>query len=675
MRLLAELALVCGSPVLILAVILAMQVRSDVRRESAEHAVHAVKASVANPLAAEFKGPQPARPVMRVEEQRFFDAIVASARTNVDVDRVIVRNEAGRILYADDHRLIGRTVGAIDDLKSAIGGQTKYHPLPVADRPPFADTSRQTVVWTAPRLDKSDEVPTIAIEMWIPTASIEAAASERLGGVYAGLGAIMIALWVALVFVTDRATGRLTRIFHSREEQALSDPLTGLPNRARFQDALVDAMTGGRKPKGAVILMDLDRFKDVNDTLGHHNGDLLLERVASRLKTAASASALVARLGGDEFAILLPGVSDRQAATPVARHILKVLEEPVVVGGLALQIEASLGIAMFPENGSTPDAILRAADVAMYIAKEQRSGHEYYDATQHEHRHDAGRLALIGELRRAMDEAELILHFQPKLDIRTGSAAGFEALARWNHPERGMLSPAEFIPLAERSNLLRQVTLFLIDSALSQCSEWHKRGFEVTIAVNLSMQNMLDLRLPQDIADLLKSWQLPEGSLELEITESTIMADHRRATTILQRLANMGVRISIDDFGTGYSSLQYLKNLAVTAIKIDKSFVMSMDTDESKATIVESTIELGHNLGLEVVAEGVESLESYERLSELGCDFAQGYFMSRPLAPDRATIWLDAFGTPSTGAPYTTSLVPDLGRAPLEPTRLTRLRR
>jgi diguanylate cyclase len=302
----------------------------------------------------------------------------------------------------------------------------------------------------------------------------------------------------------------------------------------------------------------------------------------------------------------------------------------------------------------------------MYIAKEQRSGHEFYDAAQHEHRHDAGRLALIGELRRAMDEAELILHYQPKIDIRTGGPAGFEALARWNHPERGLLSPAEFIPLAERSNLLRQVTLFLIDSALRQCSEWHERGFEVTVAVNLSMQNLIDLRLPNDVGELLRSWRLPEGSLELELTESTIMADQRRAQTILQRLSKMGVRISIDDFGTGYSSLAYLKDLAVSSIKIDRSFVMSMDEDESKATIVESTIELGHNLDLEVVAEGVESFESYERLRELGCDYAQGFFMSRPLAPDRATVWLEAFGAPATGAPATSTLVPDFGNRPAQ---------
>jgi EAL domain-containing protein (putative c-di-GMP-specific phosphodiesterase class I) len=312
-----------------------------------------------------------------------------------------------------------------------------------------------------------------------------------------------------------------------------------------------------------------------------------------------------------------------------------------VVGGLALQCEGSVGIALFPEHGKTVDSVMRAADVAMYMAKENRSGYEFYDARSHEHRHDAGRLALIGELRRAMDETELVLYYQPKVNLRTGRAEGVEALARWHHPERGLLSPDEFIPLAERSNLLRPMTLYLLDSAMRQANAWRTRGLDVSVSVNLSMQNLIDLRLPNDLARLLTSWRLPPGSLELEITESTIMADHRRAMTILTRLHKMGIVLSVDDFGTGYSSLAYLQNLPVDAIKIDKSFCMSMNEDAGNATIVQSTIDLGHNLGLKVVAEGVETAEAYKTLAELGCDYAQGFFLSRPLAPDKATMWLE----------------------------------
>jgi len=242
-----------------------------------------------------------------------------------------------------------------------------------------------------------------------------------------------------------------------------------------------------------------------------------------------------------------------------------------------------------------------------------------------------------------MDETELVLYYQPKIDLQTGAATGVEALARWHHPERGLLSPDEFIPLAERSNLLRPMTLYLIDTALRQANAWRSKGIEISVAVNLSMQNMLDLRLPNDLARLLTSWRLPPGSLELEITESTIMADHRRAMTILTRLNKMGVTLTVDDFGTGYSSLAYLQSLPVSSIKIDKSFVLTMPEDPGNATIVQSTIDLGHNLGLKVVAEGVESEESYKQLAALGCDYAQGYFLSRPLSPDKATAWLAAF--------------------------------
>ena len=269
------------------------------------------------------------------------------------------------------------------------------------------------------------------------------------------------------------------------------------------------------------------------------------------------------------------------------------------------------------------------------MAKENRSGYEFYDARRHEHRHDAGRLALIGELRRAMDEAELVLYYQPKIDVQTGLVEGVEALARWHHPERGLLSPDEFIPLAERSNLLRPMTLYLLDSALRQCNAWRTRGLAVSVAVNLSMQNLIDLRLPNDLARLLTSWRLPPGSLELEITESTIMADHRRAMTILTRLNKMGVTLTVDDFGTGYSSLAYLQSLPVASIKIDKSFVLTMAEDPGNATIVQSTIDLGHNLGLKVVAEGVENQQSYNQLLLPATLPREGDRLARDVHPGR----------------------------------------
>jgi diguanylate cyclase (GGDEF)-like protein len=548
---------------------------------------------------------------------------------------VILRNREGRVVYADDRSLVGQ-LNAPAGTRSALVGK-------IASDIGSSPQGKVFQVFLPVRLQAGPSDG--SAELWLPYAPIAASIERQNGKIQIMLAAGLLLLWGTLLTVVSLASQRLRRQAAEKEEQALSDGLTGLPNRTMFTDLVQSTLSGAgrRKHAGAVMLMDLDRFKDVNDTLGHHNGDLLLQRIASRLDSVLRNTATVARLGGDEFAILLTDAGDRQQVVPVVRRILKVLEEPVVVGGLALQVEASIGIAMFPEHGRTVDAVMRAADVAMYVTKEQRSGYEFYDEQRHEHRHDAGRLALIGELRRAMDETELVLFYQPKVALRDGKVKGVEALARWHHPERGLLSPDEFIPLAERSNLLRPMTLYLIDTALRQANSWRSKGFDISVAVNLSMQNMLDLRLPNDLARLLTSWRLPAGSLELEITESTIMADHRRATTILSRLSKMGVRLSIDDFGTGYSSLAYLQELPVDAIKIDKSFVMEMHQDAGNATIVQSTVDLGHNLGLEVVAEGVETVESYNTLARLGCDYAQGYFLSRPLSPEKMSIWLEVF--------------------------------
>jgi diguanylate cyclase (GGDEF)-like protein len=550
------------------------------------------------------------------------------------------------VLYSDNHLLIGAGGPEPGEARTAAHGETISAVSDLTSDPTATDSSLGKALKVFTPMRSGESSPTTgSLELWMPYGPIAAQVDDETHSMYVVLIIGLLLLWGILLGVVAGASQRLRRQAAEKEEQALSDGLTGLPNRTMFQSLIERALTGAgrRKKMGVVMLMDLDRFKDVNDTLGHHNGDLLLQRIGSRLHSVLRDTETVARLGGDEFAILLPEVPDRQAIVPVVRRVLKVLEEPVVVGGLALQCEGSVGIAIYPEHGTTVESVMRAADVAMYMAKENRSGYEFYDARRHEHRHDAGRLALIGELRRAMDEAELVLYYQPKIDLQTGKAEGVEALARWHHPERGLLSPDEFIPLAERSNLLRPMTLYLLDSALRQCNAWRTRGLEVSVAVNLSMQNLIDLRLPNDLARLLTSWRLPPGSLELEITESTIMSDHRRAMTILTRLNKMGVTLTVDDFGTGYSSLAYLQSLPVSSIKIDKSFVMEMAEDPGNATIVQSTIDLGHNLGLKVVAEGVENEESCSKLAALGCDYAQGYFLSRPLSPEKATVWLEVF--------------------------------
>jgi diguanylate cyclase (GGDEF)-like protein len=635
-RWLIEFGLVCLVPIVLIGLFLMQTLKSNVEGRATANAHEQARLVTDVGLAAPLAGVDDLTRGLTPAQQQALDRQLTTIRAGNNIEQLVLRNREGRTIYADDHSRIGQTRAPAGARTAATTGQI------TSTR---ATSPNGQVLELFVPLKLAGGPAAGSAELWLPYAPIADSIARQTGKIKLMLFAGLFLLWGTLLTVVGAASQRLRRQAAEKEEQALSDGLTGLPNRTMFTGLVQSTLTGAgrRKNVGAVMLMDLDRFKDVNDTLGHHNGDLLLQRIASRLDSVLRNTATVARLGGDEFAILITDVSDRQAVVPVVRRVLKVLEEPVVVGGLALQVEASIGIAMFPEHGRTVDAVMRAADVAMYVTKEQRSGYEFYDEERHEHRHDAGRLALIGELRRAMDETELVLYYQPKVDLATGKVKGVEALARWHHPERGLLSPDEFIPLAERSNLLRPMTLYLIDTALRQANAWRSKGLEISVAVNLSMQNMLDLRLPNDLARLLTSWRLPAGSLELEITESTIMADHRRATTILSRLSKMGVRLSIDDFGTGYSSLAYLQELPVDAIKIDKSFVMEMATDAGNATIVQSTIDLGHNLGLEVVAEGVETLEAYNTLARLGCDYAQGYFLSKPLSPQKMSVWLDVF--------------------------------
>jgi diguanylate cyclase (GGDEF)-like protein len=642
-RWLVEFGVVCLVPIVLIGMFLMQTLKANVKGRALSNAREQARLVTDIGLATPLADLEDLARGLSAGQQQAIDRQLGAIRAGNNVQRALIRNREGRIVYADDHSLLGQAHAPPGARNAAIGKISSV----VASSP----QGKVLAVYVPIKLGGGPAAG--SAELSFPYAPIAASIDSQNGKIQMMLIAGLVLLWGTLLTVVTMASQRLRRQAAEKEEQALSDGLTGLPNRTMFTGLVQSTLsgTGRRKHAGAVMLMDLDRFKDVNDTLGHHNGDLLLQRIASRLDSVLRNTATVARLGGDEFAILLTDVSDRQQVVPVVRRILKVLEEPVVVGGLALQVEASIGIALFPEHGRTVDAVMRAADVAMYVTKEQRSGYEFYDEERHEHRHDAGRLALIGELRRAMDETELVLFYQPKVALRDGKVKGVEALARWHHPERGLLSPDEFIPLAERSNLLRPMTLYLIDTALRQANAWRSKGIEISVAVNLSMQNMLDLRLPNDLARLLTSWRLPAGSLELEITESTIMADHRRATTILSRLSKMGVRLSIDDFGTGYSSLAYLQELPVDAIKIDKSFVMAMHEDAGNATIVQSTVDLGHNLGLEVVAEGVETVESYNTLAQLGCDYAQGYFLSKPLSPEKMSIWLEVFsGTPQSDA-------------------------
>jgi diguanylate cyclase (GGDEF)-like protein/PAS domain S-box-containing protein len=429
--------------------------------------------------------------------------------------------------------------------------------------------------------------------------------------------------------------------------QAMYDGLTGLPNRAVFHDRVRHALKAACREHDeiAVLMLDVDRFKEINDTLGHAVGDEVLREVARRLTALIRGGDSVARLGGDEFAILLPKASKREA-TVVASRISSYLEEPVLVDGLPLNIDLSVGLATFPKDGGEADLLLRRADGAMYAAKAVRTGFAAYDKSADPLTPD--RLALVGELRRALDRGELVLHYQPQLALSTGRTTAVEALLRWQHPDRGLIPPDEFIPLVQQTELIKPLTHYVLDMALRQCRAWMDEGRQLRMSVNLAPRNLIDVGFPHDVAGLLRVNKVPPDLLGLEITESTVMADPRRTGAVLERLAKIGARLSVDDFGTGYSSLSYLTRFPVSEIKIDRSFVTNMTSLPGSEAIVRSTIDLGRNLGLEVVAEGVETADTMARLEELGCHLAQGYYVSKPLPVGELDAWLATTATSAT---------------------------
>ena len=413
------------------------------------------------------------------------------------------------------------------------------------------------------------------------------------------------------------------------EHQALHDSLTGLPNRTLFKDRAEQALLRAQRTRSrfGLLLIDLDRFKEVNDTLGHQCGDLLLQKVAVRLQRALRKSDTVARLGGDEFGVVAPDVFDATAARALAEKLCTELAQPVTVSGLTIEIEGSVGIALYPDHGDDVETLTRHADISLYVSKSMHTPIVYTRAYDH---HSLERLALVSELRRAIDEKQLIVHYQPEADAATSEVRVVEALVRWQHPEHGLLAPDEFIPLAEQSGLIRALTRYVLDTALGQCHAWQVEGRDVGVAVNITGRDLVDLRFPEEVRELLSKWRVSPSRLELEITENTIMVDPTRARDVLARLSEIGVRLAIDDFGSGHSSFAYLRELPIDVLKIDRSFIEELTQDPNNTAIVRTAIDLGHNLGMKVVAEGVETEAARLRLEALGCDTLQGFLVGRP---------------------------------------------
>jgi len=443
-----------------------------------------------------------------------------------------------------------------------------------------------------------------------------------------------------------RRFDRMRKGLAAREDQimrlAYRDALTDLPNRILFNDRLGVAMEVARRERRplAVLLLDLDRFKQINDTLGHQTGDQVLQQAAKRLGTLVRKSDTIARLGGDEFIILL-GDCSIEEAKQIGEKILQALDEPIVIGEHSLDVRASMGIAGYPADSEDPDMLMRHADLAMYAAKRGNLGLAAYEAAHGRHRME--QLSLLSELRRAIDNEELRLVFQPKIDMRTGEVVGAEALVRWLHPERGSVPPGDFIPFAEQTGFIKSITRWVIEAAAAQCARWKTLGMSLKVVINISVLDLLDPGMPDAILSALQRNGMSARCLGLEITESGMMQDQAAAIAVLKRLRSLDIDLSIDDFGTGHSSLAYVKQLQVSELKIDRSFVRNLVQDDKDRAIVLSVIELAHNLGLTVVAEGVEDRNTLDVLRELGCDIVQGYVFAKPLPEKDLRDWFSAW--------------------------------
>ncbi|HXG59236.1 MAG TPA: EAL domain-containing protein [Thermoanaerobaculia bacterium] len=442
--------------------------------------------------------------------------------------------------------------------------------------------------------------------------------------------------WVAFLRDITESKRDVLELRH----QALHDALTALPNRTLLFQQLEKAVleTAGTRNHLALLLMDLDRFKEVNDTFGHHFGDMLLKEVAWRLRNQLRRSDTVARLGGDEFAVVLPEIHDANEVARIARNVLNALQQPFIVDDQVLEVGASIGIALYPTHGTDARTLLRRADVAMYAAKESQLGYSFHRDDRDDRSPE--QLSLIVEMRTAVQRNEFELHYQPKLHLRSGLVTRVETLIRWNHPRKGQLSPTVFVPIAERTGLIRPITDWLLERVMQQCREWMDTGAPVHVAINISAKSLLEQTLPAKVQAALEKWRVDPRFLKIEITESSIMADPAHALAIMSMIQSMGVRLSVDDFGTGYSSLTHLRQLPIDEIKIDKSFVGGMATSEADAAIVRTVIHLAHDLGKQVCAEGVENAETWRMLRDMGCDLIQGYWVAHPMTAPDLMAWL-----------------------------------
>jgi diguanylate cyclase (GGDEF)-like protein len=563
---------------------------------------------------------------LSANERHALERSVDSAVRAGEVLRLRVRDLNGRVVFSDD-----TSGGGPDDeaLEAAAGHTVSTLTWLNTDRNDHGPRGPRVVEVYEPLYAAQSGHRIGVLELYLPYAPIAAGIARGQHTVALALGGGLILLWLCLLAVSASTTRRLRRQARTNAFLASHDPLTGLPNRSSFAERAARPTSAAttRLPT-AIALLDLDRFKEVNDTLGHGTGDQLLVVLAERLRGQLRDGDVVARLGGDEFGIVLPDLHGPGEAVELLSRLRAVVRDPLRINGLPLAVEASVGFALAPGDGSDVGTLLQRADVAMYVAKRQHLGVAHYQSEQDHY--DSAALTLIAELGTAVAEDQLVLHYQPKGDLRRGTVTAVEALVRWQHPTRGLIYPDAFIPAAEQTELIEDVTRWVLRAATTDLALFDSTG-TVAVAVNISARSLIRAEFAEDILNLLAETAADPRRVILEVTETALVADPPQAARTLGRLHDAGLRVSIDDFGAGHTSLGYLAMLPISELKIDKAFVSAMLTDERNSAIVRSVIELGHSLGFTVTAEGVETQDALERLAALNCDTIQGYVLGRPV--------------------------------------------
>jgi diguanylate cyclase (GGDEF)-like protein len=588
-------------------------------------------------------------PLKTPQRQAQVDLISAASRVLVGNSETVVVEGVlanGMIVGGAGAPPVGTKVALDADFRAALAGQTLVRTLH-ADA--ARSSSEQRIIQRYGGVLKFEQGVRLSargpivgvVRSYTPLRATDRRAAADTRSIVGLLALGLLLFWAVLFRLVWGASRTMKRQSKANVHLATHDSLTGLPNRSLLRDRTNRAVQAARRSgnRVALVLMDLDRFKEVNDTLGHHYGDLLLDQIGARLRLELREEDTVARLGGDEFVVLLSDISCVDAAFNVAQKLNRALQQPFLLDGVVVDVACSTGIVTTPQDGEDFDQLLQHADIAMYAAK--RDCLEVVAYTAEMDSHSRHRLTLLAGLRHALEHPEqIVLHFQPQADLTTGNIVGVEALARWQHPEQGLLAPDTFIPLAEQTGIIRPLTWVILRSALEQNRRWADQGLLLRVSVNLSARCLFDDAFCERLVASLAETGVPAERLKLELTESAIMTDPDRAKRILERVAAHGIGLSIDDFGTGYSSMAYLKKLPVTEIKIDRLFIAHLDTDDSDAAIVRSCLDLARNLNVTIVAEGVETAAVQQMLRDLGCDTLQGYLLSRPLPAADLEGWL-----------------------------------